>query len=542
MRNKYLIVDFYVDEPACFGVPPFISPYPRYIYAILLKAGIPSENIKYITVDNLRKSNFKITENYKNIYVIGGASVPGKYLGVKIGTLSEINHFIKNNKTMKFIIGGVISRLIEKQDNIFPVDENIESYIYQDLTGNSLSYSELSKSAASGSSLVKLHHDYPDIIAEIETYSGCPRQSHCSFCSESLKSKPQFRDEDDIISEIEALSKEGIRRFRIGRQADILCYKCSDEKYINGFPEPNPEKVISLFKSINELKIKYSFETLNVDNANPGTIINFPEQSKIILKKIADSVTPGDTLPLGVESFDPEVIKNNNLKGTKDGIFKAIQIINEAGSKRKNGLPKLLPGINLIHGLKGETSETFKINYDALKEILEKDLLVKRINIRKLQPYPGTYLWNNPPKISKKIQNRYDYYKNRIRHEIDHPMLKKIYPAGTILKQQRAEDIFNGYTLLKGLSSYSITCKVPYELELKGKYDLIVTDHKERSLSCLTTPVNINTVKTKSLEYINGISKKQASEIFLKRPFSSIEQFYSSFPNSPNWLRKHLTV
>jgi len=40
MNKNYLILDFFVDEPACFGVPPFISPYPRYIYGALIQAGV----------------------------------------------------------------------------------------------------------------------------------------------------------------------------------------------------------------------------------------------------------------------------------------------------------------------------------------------------------------------------------------------------------------------------------------------------------------------------------------------------------------------
>ena len=61
----------------------------------------------------------------------------------------------------------------------------------------------------------------------------------------------------------------------------------------------------------------------------------------------------------GVESVDPIVIKNNNLKATKHDVLDAIRIINEIGSKKgKNGMPELLPGLNFVFGLAGETKKT----------------------------------------------------------------------------------------------------------------------------------------------------------------------------------------
>jgi radical SAM superfamily enzyme with C-terminal helix-hairpin-helix motif len=39
------IVDGYVDEPAHFGVPPYVSTYPRYVAGALVDAGVPSEAI-----------------------------------------------------------------------------------------------------------------------------------------------------------------------------------------------------------------------------------------------------------------------------------------------------------------------------------------------------------------------------------------------------------------------------------------------------------------------------------------------------------------
>jgi radical SAM superfamily enzyme with C-terminal helix-hairpin-helix motif len=75
------IIDGYVDEPTCLGVPPYISPYPRYI------AGAISDfstdiNIHYFTIDQIRSDpTLKQTlQTSTVIIVITGMVVPGKYL------------------------------------------------------------------------------------------------------------------------------------------------------------------------------------------------------------------------------------------------------------------------------------------------------------------------------------------------------------------------------------------------------------------------------------------------------------------------------
>ncbi len=41
------LVDGYVDEPAHFGVPPYISTYPRFTAGALVDAGVPHDQITY---------------------------------------------------------------------------------------------------------------------------------------------------------------------------------------------------------------------------------------------------------------------------------------------------------------------------------------------------------------------------------------------------------------------------------------------------------------------------------------------------------------
>ena len=534
--KKFLILDCYVDEPTCLGVPPFVSPYPRYIYGALISAGLSNENIVYNTIDHLRMNNYHFTEGYDHVFIIGGAAVPGKYLGSRIGTLSEINKILERNSKTKMSIGGSISPLIKSaSSNISTIQYDIDKFAFTLTQGSPTdkkrTIEECALWSVRGAEIVKHHPWYPNIICEIESGRGCPRQVHCSFCLEGLDREIEFRKPKDIINEIDALISHGVFRFRIGKQADIIQYGTLLNKYNKGFPQPNIHAVKELFDELKKHKESGKIEVLNVDNANPGTIVNWPDESSIILESIADAVTPGDTLPFGIESFDESVVQQNNLKVMPDDALFAIRLVNEIGGKREDGIPKLLPGINLIHGLKGETTDTFKINHKYLERISHEGLLLKRINIRKLQPYPGTPIFNEKHKIGNVITKRFEYYRDRIRDEIDNSMLKKIYPPGTILKNVCVLDLRNEYSIGKQIASYSITVKVPTVFPKMDFIDTIVMAHRERSILALPVPFSINSVSQKNFEIIPGISKAKAAELILKRPFHTIDSFTDELTN-----------
>ena len=531
MKKHYCILDCFVDEPACFGVPPFISPYPRYIYGALLDAGVKPDRIQYLTIDHLREKGFLLPDSYDMTFIIGGAVVPGKYLGAKIGTMAEIRRITETNKDARFVIGGPAASVFDNDSRILPLRFDAEKYAFSLASGAPVderrSTAEIARWAVTGARVVREHPSWPDIICEMETYRGCPRQQHCSFCSEGLLDILEFRRQEDILAEVDALISEGVSRFRMGRQADILQYMTPFSTFRNGFPEPEVMAVTELFGELGNRVRSEKIRVLNIDNANPGTISNFPDESARMLESIAGAITPGDTLALGIESFDPQVISRNNLKVSAEEAHRVVALINEVCGHRVNGIPVLLPGINLIQGLTGETAETFAINYRSLMEMRDAGLLLKRINIRKHQPFPGTALSSAPEKTSGRVLNRFEFYRSKIRHDIDTWMLKQIYPAGTILKEVMILDHHEGYSLGKEIASYSITARFPMHLKLRSFSEALVVAHRERSLMALTLPVNINSLPQKGLESIPGISRKTAAEIILRRPFDNTGSFIS---------------
>jgi len=57
----------------------------------------------------------------------------------------------------------------------------------------------------------------------------------------------------------------------------------------------------------------------------------------------------------------------NNLNATPEEVLWSVRAINRVGGGRgDNGLPYLLPGINVLVGLEGERKESLDINYRFL--------------------------------------------------------------------------------------------------------------------------------------------------------------------------------
>jgi radical SAM superfamily enzyme with C-terminal helix-hairpin-helix motif len=526
MKKRFCILDCYVDEPACLGVPPFISPYPRYIFGALADAGVDENRIRYLTIDALRESDYHLDSGYDMVFLIGGASVPGRYLGSKIGTLAEIRRIIERNHGQGFAVGGPVGRVVGNKPGSLPVASDIEkfahAYALGDPSDSRRSVRDIASWAVLGARVVELHPRYPDLICEIETYRGCPRLSHCSFCAEGIFGTVEYRESEDIIAEVDALIAKGITRFRLGRQADILQYKCDFSSFTGGFPRPRPQPILDLLSGLGERKAKGYIKTLNIDNANPGTIVHYPDEASRILEGIVAAVTPGDTMALGVESFDPRVMAENNLKVSGDGALKAIEMINLIGGARVKSIPVLLPGLNLLHGLPGESIATFEENYRWLLKILDMGLLLKRINIRQVVPFPGTPLFNNRAAPPRAVVHRFTYYRDRIRFDIEHRMLQRIYPVGTVIRDNQIMELRAGYSYGKQISSYSITVKFPMALPVKSFHDAVVVGHGERSLIVLPNPIPINTLPHRAIELIPGIGKKKASDVVLNRPFAEM--------------------
>ena len=201
------------------------------------------------------------------------------------------------------------------------------------------------------------------------------------------------------------------------------------------------------------------------------------------------------------------------------------KIINEIGGKRgSSGLPELLPGINFVYGLIGETKKTYELNFEFMRKILEEGLLVRRINIRQCIPLPGTRMWSVGNIIVMKHKQYFKKYKEIIRREIDRPMLRRIIPEYMILKRVFTEKYLGNTTLARQIGSYPILVRIPYKCELYKFRDIMVIEHGYRSVTGIPIPIKINRLEKKVLMRIPGIGEKTAGKIKLRQPIKNTRE------------------
>ncbi len=532
MNSDAVILDGYVDEPTCLGVPPYLSPYIRYVAGVLAEHGYRT---RYLTIDQLRSdpSLFSTMDRARVMVMIAGLTVPGKYLGGTPATITEIQQVVTSLRHPITILAGPIvlgyageggQRAIQKPIAGFDAiltgqpAESLDAYLEEGSTNAHPEYELIDRWAVLGASILPQHPNFPYVMCELETARGCPRtlEGGCSFCTERFQGPPRYRSPEGIVQEVAALYGAGARHLRLGTQPDLLVYGSTGGAY----PKPHPDRLGALFQGIRG--VAPDLVTLHIDNVNPGTIARHEEEAREALSVIVSGHTPGDVAALGMETADSEVVERNNLKATPEEVFRAITVINEIGGVRKDGIPELLPGLNFVLGLAGETPATYERNRRFLEDVLSSGLLVRRVNIRQVMPFPGT------PAYEKNTLGLYPRqfraFKEWVRHAFDLPMLRKVFPLGTILRQVIVEE--TGSTSFgRPMGSYPILVGIPLILPKRTVLDGIVVDHGMRSITALPYPVEVNQLPPSALSWIPGVGEKGVARILAHRPFRNEQEF-----------------
>ena len=507
-----VLIDGYIDDPAALGVPPYISPMIRAVAGAAVDAG---GRVTYLSIDMLRQGH-EIPDADVTV-LLSGNTVPGKYLRSMPMSLKEIREYLPKMKGWK-LIGGSSAYAPEAEGFDFRIHRDLAASLYDGMTGKEVgerfrTLDEWNRWMLLGADIVKEHQDFPQpLMVEIESYRGCHRYASggCSFCIEPTKGKPLMRQPEDILAEAKKLRALGVCNIRVGGQTCIISY--GSEDFSSGVPRPVPSKVRQLFEGLKAL----GFEHISVDNANPAVIATYPEESSEIIKILADNCSSGNVLALGLESADPAVREANNLNSTADQVLEAIRIINRYGAERgPTGLPKILPGLNIICGLEGETFETYGIDMDFLKRIVDEGLMVRRINIRQV-------IGSRREFHVKMNEKRFKKFKENVRENVDHPLLERMIPLGTVLTGVYAEIHDGNITFGRQPGSYPILVGIPYKVDLDRFYDVKITEWGFRSVTGITYPFNINTMPMSALSALPGIGKKRATTLTLKRPFKDL--------------------
>jgi radical SAM superfamily enzyme with C-terminal helix-hairpin-helix motif len=530
---KLVLVDGYVDEPSVFGVPPYISPQARYAAGAALAHGA---EVEYHTIDSLRARPQQLTGDL--LAVLSSCVVPGKYLRGTPITHAEAVQLFRDfsgdtmlfgaNAAFGFADGGgghATTRVDPLKDHVDHfVTRDGDAAISQYFSGKTVvnrfrTPDEWSLHARRGAEVVEQHPDMQAgiLMAEIDTFLGCVHylSGGCGFCKDA-KTKPWYRDEEDIIAEVETLYAKGVRHFRLGGQSCFWTYKAigvglTDE------PKPNVAATERLLVGIDA--VAPDRKVLHIDNANPAVLATHPDASRAIARLLVEHGTDGNIAAFGLESADPAVYEANNLNATPEQTMEAIRILNEeSGHRGPKGLPYCLPGLNLLYGLPGETAKTYEMNWRFLMDLKASGLRIRRLNIRQLLPIRG-----QKETVAPELRKTFLNHKKEVREQFDRAILREVAPAGTVLKDVYLEKVEPGLTYGRQIATYALLVGIPYETEVDRFVDVLVTDHGYRSLTGVPVPFHVPSASLKQLEALPGIGRKRAVDIKVKRPKSVAE-------------------
>ena len=575
--DGWLVLDGYEDEPAAFGVPNYVGFHIRYICGVLEERGI---EYTYMTVDEWRrlfKSELTTLEGRKNVrermgeldgaILLAGAVVPGKYIRGTPISRGETDSFLSSIPSrIPVICGGWAIRhwrqsgWASPRSNFFCSLKDVDATLNHFLSTGKMSHKkrsadEWSRWALKGASS-KAVMEHPDLLSpngsrgpltyEVELYQGCVRfKRGCKFCIEPKKGLPLWREEDDVIREINTAVESGAVNIRIGGATDIYTYRAEGVEEME-YPIPNPEPISKVLQGA---RSNENLQILHVDNANPSIVAENIEPSTEITKSLVENLSDGAVLSFGLESADPRVHESNWLNCDSNQLKIAIRHINEYGRERgPRGLPSLLPGLNFIAGLNGETERTYSMNLELLKELKSEGLWLRRINIRQVE---GEGFQEIP-------ESEFRRFKTTVREEIDRPMLEEIFPLGTKLKDlwwesrggriRLPEHLLEhkyrdpskhgepGITFGRQIGAYPILVGVPYAIPLESGSDIVVTGYGMRSISGIECDLNINHATKSQLQALPGIGDKASWKIISNRArranrnqgsFSSVEEAFS---------------
>ena len=570
-RPGWLILDGYEDEPAAFGVPPYVGFHIRYVCGVLEQHKI---GYTYMTIDQWRLTSQQEREDLlrstDGFVCIAGAVVPGRYIrGTPISRKESTELIRLLPRDIPALFGGWAVRGWKQQgwlplrSNLFLAVQDTDATLNQFLKNGTWKHERRNAEEwtiwAQLGATSKAVTNHPDLgtdenkgplTYEVEVYQGCVRfKRGCKFCIEPKKGIPIWRTPEDIIREVQLAHDSGVQHVRLGGMTDTYTYMAEGVKDLE-YPIPNPEPIAQLLHGLRE---DDRLGILHTDNGNPSIIAENIEPSTEITKTLVETLSDGAVLSFGLESADPSVHAANWLNCDAQQLKTALRLVNQYGRERgERGLPKLLPGLNFIAGLNGERPETYDMNLNLLRELRNEGLLLRRINIRQVE---GEGFQEIP-------QSEFKQFKSAVRESIDTPLLQELFPLGHVLRdvhwethdgrtrlpvhlteEHTGNSIHGraGLTFGRQIGAYPILIGVPYHIPLESSSSIMITGHGARSITGVEIGLDINSVTEKQLEAIPGIGKKAAWNLIsararLKRKETapSLERIFETAKIEPN--------
>ncbi|MEC7150930.1 MAG: radical SAM protein [Candidatus Thermoplasmatota archaeon] len=549
---RWLVVDGYEDEPAAFGVPPYIGFHVRYLCGVLEAHGLPYD---YLTVDAWRAlgrqgedAQRAMLQGRAGLALLAGAVVPGKYLRATPISLPETKALLRMLPTeVPAVLGGWAIRGWRHQGwsplrrGLFLALQDADATLHHFLGSGRWEHkrrtAEQWTSWAHAGATSKAVLDHPDLrhpdleqagplTYEVEVYQGCVRYKRgCRFCIEPKKGTPVWRTPDDVIAEVRLALDAGVRHVRLGGMTDTYTYLADGVGEME-YPRPNPEPIARLLHGLREDE---RLGVLHTDNGNPSIIAEHLEEAEEITKTLVATLSDGAVLSFGVESADPAVHEANWLNCDPAQLKAAVNLINRYGRERgARGLPKLLPGLNFIAGLNGETDATYGLNMELLHGLRSEGHWLRRINLRQVEGEG----------FQDVDSDAFAGFKRRVRDEIDAPLLAEMMPIGGVLRDvhweahggrtrlpahdtpdHRDGSMWGGAGVSFGrqIGAYPILIGASYLTTLEASTDVMVTAHGQRSITGIELDMDPDLVTPAVLEAIPGVGAKAAWALVTER-------------------------
>ena len=205
---SWLVLDGYEDEPAAFGVPPYVGFHIRYVCGVLEQHKI---DYTYLTIDQWRLFSEEEQANHlrdlEGFVCIAGAVVPGRYIrGTPISRKESTELISYLPRNIPALFGGWAVRGWKQQgwlplrSNLFlavqDTDATLNGFLKQVLGNTNV---ERARNGHPGHNMERKAKLFSNIhlgteeergplTYEVEVYQGCVRfKRRCKFCIEPKK-------------------------------------------------------------------------------------------------------------------------------------------------------------------------------------------------------------------------------------------------------------------------------------------------------------------------------------------------------------------
>ncbi len=250
--------------------------------------------------------------------------------------------------------------------------------------------------------------------AYIKIQDGC--NQFCSYCIIPYARGPiRSRDKDDILSEIEILSKSGFK--------EIVLTGIHVASYGKDLGD------INLGELIQEIALIKDIERIRLSSVEPNLITEDFMNILVSTKKVCDH------FHLSLQSGSNNILKKMNRKYTREEYKEKVDLI-------RKYMPDAGITTDIIVGFPGETEKEFNETIEFVKEIG-----FSRIHVFKYSPRKGTPAAKYKNQVHGKIKNQRSKELITLGEELTEIFNKRfLNKKMDILYEEKIDDFYEGYT------------------------------------------------------------------------------------------------